>query len=726
MARLTSLAAATAFAICAPVLRVNAQAEADIAQDEVVLVADSLFEDERNNTIIADGNVEASYEGRILRADRVIYDRNTDKVRAIGNVVIIDPDGTERFAQEVEVNSELSDGFAVGFSVRLPNGGQAVASSAVRESNGVNALDQVVYTACEVCGPEDSPTWALRARRAVLDQNTQMISYRDAVLEVGGIPVIYLPYFAHPDPNSERRSGLLIPDAGVSSKVGVFYQQPYYWAISDSSEVTLAPKVFQDVRPLMELEYSKRFWSGTLNIHTSFTKERLFDGDGERLEDSDDSLRSHVFADGIFSITPDWSWGFGLERVSDDLYLNRYDIDGEGDLRGLYASQPKRLLSQLFLVGQSEDFYSETTLLSFQGLRERDENSLQPLVAPLMNTEKLFDFGDFGQLAIKGSAAMIARDEGIDSQRASLGADWSTQKVLPGGVLLEPFADARYDYYGLDETFSQSDGETRALASAGARLSYPFVRNGENLDVLIEPTIMGAFGVSDANPAEIPNEDTLLFEFNEVSLFESNGFNSYDLYEGDNRAAAGFKATARWRNGVEMSTIAGRRWRSTADPAFNELSNLDGTTSDWMAGASFSAGRTLKVDTGMRFDDESFELNRIDARMSTNVWRLNGQAQYFKIRDEITETQRTEEGIILTGKFEMSDRWSIVYNRARDIDRGLDSNHGLGLQYHDDCSVFEVVYQQSDNRDRELGPSESVTFRFRLKSLGALGSRDVD
>lgn len=726
MARLTSLAAATAIAMSSSAPDVIAQENDATDQTEVVLIADSLFENERDNTIIADGNVEASYEGRTLRADRVIYDRTTDKVRAIGNVVIIDPDGTERFAKEVEVDSQLSDGYAVGFSVRLPNGGQAVSSSAIREADGINALDQVVYTACEVCGPEDSPTWALRARRAVLDQNTKMISYRDAVLEIGGVPVAYLPYFAHPDPNSDRRSGFLVPDLGVSSKVGLFYQQPYYWAISDSSDVTVAPQVYQDVRPLMELEYRKRFWSGTLNIHTSFTKERLFDGDGERLQDSDDSWRSHVFADGTFSISPDWDWGFGLERVTDDLYLDRYDIDGELDLRGLYASQPKRLLSQLFLVGQTEDFYSETTLLGFQGLRAGDENSLLPVVAPLMNTEKLFDLGGYGQLAVQGTAAFISREEGNDSHRASLGADWSTQEVLPGGLLLEPFADARFDYYGLDEEFSGSGEETRSVATAGARLSYPFIRKGTTLDLLFEPVIMGAVGTSDSNPAEIPNEDSLLFEMNEASLFSSNGFSGFDLYEGDNRAAAGFTATARWRNGVEISTIAGRRWRSTSDPAFSELSNLDGTTSDWMTGIGLSAGRTLQFDTGLRFDDESFELNRIDARLRTDVWRLQGQVQYFKIREEITQTQSAEEGIVISSQFEVSDRWSLVYRRSRKIDEGFDTNHGFGLQYRDDCSVFELVYEQRDSRDRELGPSESLKFRFRLRSLGQLGSSDVD
>ena len=77
-----------------------------------------------------------------------------------------------------------------------------MAESAVRTQEGYNALDKIVYTSCELCDDDDRPTWALRARRAVLDQEAQMMSYRDAVLEVAGVPVFYLPFFAHPDPNS--------------------------------------------------------------------------------------------------------------------------------------------------------------------------------------------------------------------------------------------------------------------------------------------------------------------------------------------------------------------------------------------------------------------------------------------------------------------------------------------------------------------------------------------
>ena len=172
-------------------------------QPKVILDADNIFVNEADNSVIAEGNVEAKYEGRILRADRLIYFRETDRVRAIGNVIVIDAQTAVRsFANEIETSSNLIDGYAIGFSTRTPEGGVAVAESAVRSSEGYNALEKIVYTSCEVCDEDDRPTWALRARRAVLDEQSEMMSYRDAVLEVAGVPVLYLPFFAHPDPSS--------------------------------------------------------------------------------------------------------------------------------------------------------------------------------------------------------------------------------------------------------------------------------------------------------------------------------------------------------------------------------------------------------------------------------------------------------------------------------------------------------------------------------------------
>ncbi|WP_321489783.1 LPS assembly protein LptD [uncultured Hyphomonas sp.] len=694
--------------------------------EQVVLEADYVYELRDENSIVAEGNVEALYDGRILRADRLIYNRTTERVRATGNVVIIDQDGTQQFSDEVEVGSNLTDGYAIGYSARLPDGATVVANSAIRQPDGINAMDQVIYTACPICEAKgQKPTWSLRARRAVLDQESQMISYRDAVLEVMGIPVFYFPYLAHPDPTSERRSGFMIPSAGFSSKLGTFYQQPYYWAISESSDLTIAPMVSDNVNPMLELDYRKRFYSGAIKLNTSLTREKDFDSDG--LKFGDEKWRGHLYGSGRFAVTNQWQWGFGVETQTDDLYDRRYDLDGQGDERGIYLSQPRRLLSQIYAVGQGDSYYTDVALLSIQGLREGDADGALPTVSPLMFSEKYWDLGDYGFASVNASTAILRRDVGTDSQRVSVGTDWSAYKILPGGFTFEPFAELRGDYYQLDKNSTDGDNATRLVGNAGTRIAYPMIRPGKTVDIMLEPEVMAAWGTSNSNDPVIPNEDALLFEMDETVLFDANSVAGYDLYDGDGKISAGLTARAVWKDGPEFSATIGRRWRSRTDDAFNTVSNLDGTASDWMVATTADFGSLLRIDTRVRLDDDGMQLNRIDTRVSTQTKRWRAAAQYYKLSDRLNPGGLGEdEGIFLSGEFRVTDRYSILFAQLRDISDNLNVQRNFGIAYEDDCSRLELIYTRTELQDRTQGPSENIQIRFSLKTLGDFGSSEFD
>ena len=720
-----ALALAAAPSLAAAAQEEDTSADVTTQKQQVILEADYVYELRDENSIVAEGNVEALYDGRTLRADRLIYNRTTERVRATGNVVIIDQDGTQQFSDEVEVGSNLSDGYAIGYSARLPDGATIVANSAIRRSDGINAMDQVIYTACPICEEKgQTPTWSLRARRAVLDQESQMISYRDAVLEVMGLPVFYFPYLAHPDPTSDRRSGLLIPSAGFSSKLGAFYQQPYYWAISDSSDLTIAPLLTENVNPMLELDYRKRFYSGALRLNTSITREKDFDSDGMKF--GDEKWRGHIYGSGRFALTPEWLWGFGVETQTDDLYDRRYDLDGQGDRRGLYESQPRRLLTQLYAVGQGDDYYTDVSLLSFQGLRESDTDGSLPTVTPLFYGEKYWNLGDLGFASVNTSTAILTRDVGADSRRVSVGADWSVYKILPGGFTFEPFAEIRGDYYALDQDYSGEDNKSRVVGNVGTRLAYPLIRPGETVDIMIEPEVMAAWGFSNVNDPLIPNESSLLFEADESVLFQANGTSGYDIYEGDGKISAGLTARAIWKDGPELSATVGRRWRSRTDTTFDAFSNLDGTSSDWVAAATADFGNPLKIETRMRLDDDGFELNRIDARVSTSTKRFRATGEYYKINERISPYGQPDEGIYLRGELKVTNRYSLIFGQLRDIAANLNATKEIGIAYEDDCSRLELVYSRSELIDRTLGPSENIQVRFSLKTLGQFGSSEFD
>jgi LPS-assembly protein len=725
----TALMAAVAIAAAAsPALAQEggpapAGAQDDANQTDLVLLeADSLTDDSENRTIIAEGDVQARYQGRTLRADRLVYSLDTGVIRASGGVELIEADGSVQYAEDMQVDEGLTLGVATELRARFQPSGVIAARSAVRRQSGDNQLDHVVYTSCPIC--EDGsqpPTWSLRARSAVQDPDTAMISYRDAVLEVAGVPVFYAPYFSHPDPSAGPRSGFLQPDLGRNRRLGAFYEQPYVWAISPHQDLTVSPRVHQNVRPLLGFEYRQRFWSGDIIISGSATVEQDFDSEGDRF--GDDTPRGHLFATGRFQVNEDWAWGFGAERASDDLYLRRYDLPGAGEGRGPFIGNVTRLITQVFVERQSPNSYASLSTIAPQGLREADDSRLLPLILPLGEishtlTEPVFD----GQVRLGASTAVLERTEGFDSARASVGAGWRRDWIMGPGLVVSPFAEARTDFYRVRDNASGAPEETfnRSLALGGVELSWPFVSSGQGYAVIVEPVVMAAVGTQGGNDARIVNEDSQAFELDDSNLFRPNAAPNFDLWEPGPRLSAGLRATARTDSGATITGLVGRRWRSDSEPAFTPANNLEGRASDWVGAVGVDFGDRFSANVRARARDGSFALQRLDARVAGRVGRFTVSTRYLNVDGAVNAGDRLEEVSADVG-VRLNGGWSVSGGFRRDLDSDTNLQHRLAVIYEDDCSFLEFAYTRSETFDRRLGPSEGFRIRVGLTTLGVIG-----
>jgi LPS-assembly protein len=183
--------------------------------------ADVLTDDDSKQVISATGHVEARYSGRTLRADQVTYNVASGIVTATGNVIVINPDGSAEFSQSAVLDRQMSAGVAMAFSTRLHAAGlqediSIAADSVVRKSPTVSEMNEAIFTPCTVCAQQPVPTWSIKARQVVDDKGKHIIYFRDAVIEVHGVPVLYAPVLWEPDPDVKRQSGLLIPDFNLS------------------------------------------------------------------------------------------------------------------------------------------------------------------------------------------------------------------------------------------------------------------------------------------------------------------------------------------------------------------------------------------------------------------------------------------------------------------------------------------------------------------------------
>jgi LPS-assembly protein len=705
--------------------------------DNVLLEADELIDDQEARTITATGDVQVRYQGRTMRADRLVYDLNTGGIRAIGDVQIVLEDGSVTYAEEVEADEAMNVGAARELRARIGGNGTLAARAAVRNSDGESELRNVIYTSCPICTTGDQPpTWSLRARRAVQDRETRTISYQGAVLEIVGVPILYLPFIAHPDPTIERASGFLTPNIGRNRRLGTFYEQPYYWAISPSQDLTASLRLHGNVNPLAGIEYRKRFWSGDLQINTTFTQETLFNDDGDPIDEFgqpyvDELFRYSVFAEGQFELNNYWDWGFGVEHIYDDQYLRRYDLDGAGERRGPYIGHETRLINQLYAIGQGANSYSSIAIVGFQGLRTQDTSDLLPLILPYVEFDRVFNEGVLdGQLRVFANSAVLARDdnpatlldfEGNDG-RVSVGVNWRRDLIFGPGIVLSPFAQVRGDLFHVET--SPDDYETfgRGLGYVGTEVSWPFMRPGENFDLIVEPVVMAAWATDDSDDPRIVNEDSNAFELDDANLVRPNAAPNYDLWEPGARVSGGVRATARARSGESATVMFGRRWREEQAPGFTDRNNLGGETSDWVASGQIDLGSGFGAEARVRLDDQALKVQRIDMGVRGQIGRFSAVARYFNIDESLAlDPDDPNEELITQIGVELARGWRVQLGLTRDLDSDINLRQDIRAIYEDDCTFLEIAYTRSETQRGDIGPDEGIQIRIGLRSLGVFG-----
>ncbi len=543
------------------------------------LEADLLIDDDANHTVTARGAVEARYQGRVVRAEELDYDRDSGIVTARGNVRIVNADGTSQFAQEIVLDKDMSEGVAVGFSSRLSGGVKMAAAGVERQTDQITELNRAVFTPCPVCADNHGgePTWSIRARKVIENKKKQSLLFRDAVIEVKGVPILYLPVFLSAEPAADRRSGFLLPLPTFSGARGFSLEQPYYQAISKSQDITITPQFNTKVNPFLNIDWRKRFYSGFMDVRAGFTYDQDFTSGGDKFGPL--TSRSYILADGLFNLSPTWYWGFTAEQTSDKLLFDKYSIGNVYEDRGLYAADDQRLISQLYAVRQDQGSYFSIAAIDIQGLRAPipgvspgDDQSTIPIVAPLIEwryePERTF-FG--GRLRIDASAVALTSDKsqsdpslpGVDSRRATAQFDWQRSFTLSDGIRLTPFVSGRSDLYSvsnLDNT-EATDIISRNFGTIGMDFAWPFIKRSGGATWVVEPLAQLAISPNPTINTRIPDFDSIDFDLDEINLFEPNKSPGYDLIDGGQKFDLGGRATVFLDDGRSASLLVGRSVR---------------------------------------------------------------------------------------------------------------------------------------------------------------------
>ncbi len=728
--------------------------------------------------------VFARYQGHTLRGRSLTFDIARGIGTADGDVELTDPEQNRVFASHLELDEDLRAGVAVDFATRLTSGASLMAATAVRRSENVNELNYAIFTPCPICDAEGNPkepSLSIQAETVVQDEELRAILYRNAVFKLGGVPVLWLPAFAHPDPTVERASGFLVPSFNYDSGRGLSVETPYLQVVSPSEDWLISPQFNTRVLPFLNLQWRRRFADGTVVLRGGATYARNFgdfdlDGDGDaesNVDFGDRTARSYFLGYGRFDPAGPWRWGFTAERTSDKTLFDRYDVQDPYQDNGLYYGDQRRLISQLYAERQTERSYLSVAAFSIQSLRVsrfdpitpalnvfEDDDTL-PLVAPLIDGRWEPSAAVLGgRLRLRGSAVSLYRERyfgspvlrpeiippgstlglpGVDSRRITGQFDWRRAFIAPAGIRYEAFVDGRVDVYSVDDLPPilglENETITRERATIGLDVSYPLIRRlADGADLIVEP--MGQISVStdpDLDP-RIPNEDAETLELDQASLFRVDRFPGHDLLEGGVRLTAGVRTTLRWDQSRSASLFVGRSMRDAEQDGFRvpipddpsrlyDPTGLAAQTSDWVVQAEFKPSDRVR-GWGHATIDGSGDLRRAETAVDGRWGRRNlATVSYILDRSNPLDgpLNRNYEFVQVAAQQFVYGNWGVTIAGIADLERDLITRSEVGLLFDDDCFRIEVGYRRDNTRVRPTGPSDGVFFRLNLATFGGSG-----
>lgn len=327
-----------------------------IPQGSTVIEGDKL-EVQLDRTFTATGNASIKKDEQAIYGDTLKYDIENDQLNAIGNVRVESAD-TSVTGPTLKMNLGESIGEMLDAAFYMKNSNMLIQmrksntnstltqyndipqpfstnasgvtsnlttesdiprlSSKARSSRGEakaiffegqdkKRLLDAKYTTCAA----DSDDWYLKSGSLELNDYSNIAKARNAYVEFKGVPIVYTPWINFSTLN-QRKSGLLAPTWGTTTKSGFELLTPYYWNISPNMDATLATRILskRGVQYNGEFRYLGENYSGTDNLE-------YLPGDDVTNENRYYAKLTHkqTFNNGF-------AYGYNYEKVSDDNYFS--------------------------------------------------------------------------------------------------------------------------------------------------------------------------------------------------------------------------------------------------------------------------------------------------------------------------------------------------------------------------------------------------------------------
>ncbi|MGY4676663.1 LPS assembly protein LptD [Pasteurella sp. P03HT] len=589
------------------------------------------------------------------------------------------------------------------------------------------------------CLPNDN-AWSIEAkeiRQYIQDEYAEMWH---AHLKVKGVPVFYTPYLQLPI-GDRRRSGLLIPNFGTSSRDGYFYAQPIYWNIAPNLDATFTPKYM-----------SHRGWqlNGEFRYLSPIGEGKIageYLGSDRLMDYQNDNRSRHLFYwTHHSSFLQHWRLNVDYTRVSDKRYFADFDSNYGSSTDG-YADQYLRI------AYYQPDYNLAVSVKQFQIFDEVDIGPYRALPQIDFNYYKnnlldgLLDFKLFSQAVHFDNDSPLMPKAWRFHLEPSVNLPLSNQY---GSLNIETkFYATHYQQQEGDESRAEEvrrtlnrmipqlkidlqtvlashqtviDGYTQTLEPHVQYLYRPY-KDQSNIGSKLNNAYLG-FGY-----------DSSLLQQDYFALFRDRRYSGLDRIASANQFTLG--GTTRFYDtaGEERFNLSAGQIYYLRDSRIdsNPDNSTYGRSSSWSLEANWKINDQWRWRGSYQYDTRLDKSSLGNFTLEYNPMKNNLiQLSYRYASQEYIDQNLTAEAnrygqdikqLGITLAWELTDHWAVVARHYQDLALKKPVEQYLGIEYSTCCWAINVgakrsVTSRQHQAEHEIVYDKSIGVNVELRGLG--------
>ena len=683
-------------------------ATGSLGRENALILADEIHYLRPERSFSAFGNVKVYFAGNVLHAQGIDYADGV--ITTTGPLSFTYKHGTVGVAEFAELDEEFQRGVLKGVQMLLADRIRIIGSRVEMAEDNFTQISNAMVVTCRVCRPDQPPIWHFRSRRVVHDKENRQLHLQHVNFYVGNTKLLYLPYLRLPDPSINRKSGFLLPEMTYSNLRGFWAKVPYFQTLGNHADITFTPGVTTKGNLSLGVQHRQLFRRGRITTEINALWDRRHA----------EEFRGHIKFFGDLDLGNEFMLAFSGEDVTDSEFLKDFGISTEASVTSS-ARVTRRSRFTWFDLGSRHINRLEDQTGTIPHLIHDARYGTRFTLAP--------GAGSVGLKIEAQSYERKAKLSGPNGQSggvssASVTLDWRNNWILDDLFVLSAVGLARFDTNRIKNNPATTGSHSRFLQTAALELRLPLRQVEGPGQHVIEPFAQLVWTPDRLERDDgIPNEDSILVEFDETNLLSVNRFPGNDRSEQGTHFNLGIRHTGRLASGTELEFVFGRVFRKRDLGQFDQNSGLSGKRSHYVAAGRIGLVNSIVIDQRAVFDaDFGIAKSESFIRHGSNDFEIAAGYSRLRRNDGANMTNDVESAVFFARR-NFDNEWAANTTLEYDFNKEGENSVGIGLEYRNQCLLVEFNAERQMSTVSRPNADNKLNLKLSLGGFSDLSNR---